>query len=361
MPQIFVSYSHKDRNFAHRLVNNLSLCGADIWIDTEKIRGGEIWLKEIDEALKACQIMLLVISPNSMASENVNAELRYFVESRKRLIPIRWRPADVPFVIQQLHYIDFRSPYNLAFLQLHTVLNEYGCDLKPIPPSIAELDIVFEQEPLPLHFEDMIQIARHQIWVSGIALDTLINAHLDDLCEALQHGICARFMTVGLEEQALNQTGAWLGNHPGAAKGSQTSKNSKKHRKWLLKHFSNLTPEGIEIGIRVRRNLLKLGKCLEAYPEEQAEIRVLRGCRPSSGYLIVDPGKKHGQMKLAPYFYLQDKISIAPPGKHRRATLIHLSESSPDEAERGLFKLYVDDFERLWWNEADPFNYKAIQ
>ncbi len=45
MPFIFISYSHKDSEYANRLADSLVAKGLDVWID-ERIDYGETWSRQ---------------------------------------------------------------------------------------------------------------------------------------------------------------------------------------------------------------------------------------------------------------------------------------------------------------------------
>ncbi len=104
---LFISYSHVDQNFAKKLASMLADEGLNIWIDVEDIPAGENWRNAIDEGLKTAEIMLLIVSPESMASAEVQAEWNYFLDERKTVIPIQLRQADIPSRLRLIQRVDF--------------------------------------------------------------------------------------------------------------------------------------------------------------------------------------------------------------------------------------------------------------
>src|SRR6185503_8554052 len=88
MADIFISYSTKDRPHALALVERLRSSGYDMWIDQSGIDAATSWSKEIAEALEDCSTFMLLLSPNSLASENVAKELVVAAELKKHIIPI---------------------------------------------------------------------------------------------------------------------------------------------------------------------------------------------------------------------------------------------------------------------------------
>src|SRR5262249_15492114 len=72
--QLFTTYARKDKVFAKRLADDLSKSGLQIWMDTRDIPAGNKWDREIQNGLDTSNIMLVLLSPASVASENVTDE-----------------------------------------------------------------------------------------------------------------------------------------------------------------------------------------------------------------------------------------------------------------------------------------------
>lgn len=107
---LFISYSHVDQSFAAQLASLLGREGLNIWIDVEDIPSGENWRNAIDEGLKTAEIMLLIVSPESMDSAEVQAEWNYFLDEKKTVIPVLLRPADIPSRLRPIQRLDFSQP-----------------------------------------------------------------------------------------------------------------------------------------------------------------------------------------------------------------------------------------------------------
>jgi hypothetical protein len=143
IPQIFISYSREDVEFARRLASDLADLGASIWIDIESIRPGENWSTAVQEGLDTCDVMILILSPASMKSSDVRDEWQYFKDQGKVLIPVLWKPTKVHFQLHRLQYVDFTGEdYRIAFRQLcyalqhnriQLNLNLIGNNVIPIP------------------------------------------------------------------------------------------------------------------------------------------------------------------------------------------------------------------------------------
>jgi hypothetical protein len=123
MGSIFVTYSHHDRSFATRLADDLEKLGAAIWMDVKNIPYGDKWRNSVQRALQKCDTMLVVISPESMQSDQVEAEWGYFLDNKKRIIPLVYKAADIHYQLRILQYIDFcNQAYEDALHRLGQVL-----------------------------------------------------------------------------------------------------------------------------------------------------------------------------------------------------------------------------------------------
>ncbi|MBZ0307282.1 MAG: TIR domain-containing protein, partial [Anaerolineae bacterium] len=124
MPKVFISYSRKDEDFVRKLAKSLSeMKDISLWLDIDSIPTGMNWSTAIQQGLEACEMMLVIISPDSMNSRNVENEWQYFLDKGKRVIPVLCRLADLHFQLNRLQYIDFHSRgFDLAMSQLKEVL-----------------------------------------------------------------------------------------------------------------------------------------------------------------------------------------------------------------------------------------------
>jgi len=103
---IFISYSRKDSDFVAKFTKNLREAGANLWLD-KQIKPGGHWDSSIESALDTCQDVLLVLSKNSVDSNNVMDEVSYALEKKKRVIPIKIEECDVPFRLRRIQHIDY--------------------------------------------------------------------------------------------------------------------------------------------------------------------------------------------------------------------------------------------------------------
>lgn len=111
--QIFLSYAESDGAFAKALASQLARRGLSVWSpDQEVLPGDNVWLR-IGEALKRSKAMVVLVSPDSMRSENVRREIQYAlgdVNYEHRVFPVRVRPTnDIPWILRKLKIFDAKE------------------------------------------------------------------------------------------------------------------------------------------------------------------------------------------------------------------------------------------------------------
>lgn len=93
---VFLSYSRSQFYFAESLMLRLEGNAVSVWFDTHRIQAGTDWKDSIDRGLSACASMVLVLSRDALASENVDYEWRTALEHGKRLYVVLFEAVDPP-------------------------------------------------------------------------------------------------------------------------------------------------------------------------------------------------------------------------------------------------------------------------
>ena len=141
MTQLFISYSRKDIAFARRLAGDLEKAGYTVWWDITDLRGGDDWVRVIPEAIETSDFVIVVLSPDAMASEWVKKEYTQALSLRKKIIPIMLRTTAVPFALNTINYVDFTSED--AYVQsLNALLLALGYTGEmPVVPAVRPLTL----------------------------------------------------------------------------------------------------------------------------------------------------------------------------------------------------------------------------
>src|SRR5215211_7534113 len=99
---IFISYSREDAEFALKLAKDLRSSGIKLWLDQLDIPPGERWDRAVEEALKACPCLLVILSPAAVVSHNVMDEVSFGLGENKKILPVRYRDCEIPFRLKRL-------------------------------------------------------------------------------------------------------------------------------------------------------------------------------------------------------------------------------------------------------------------
>jgi len=106
---VFVSYAREDQETVRRLHAELEARGRETWVDWEGIEPSDQWLDRIMEAMDAADAVVVVLSPDWLASQVCRAEINHAVGGNKRLIPVVARDVEgsgsVPASLAELNWI----------------------------------------------------------------------------------------------------------------------------------------------------------------------------------------------------------------------------------------------------------------
>jgi hypothetical protein len=123
MPKIFISYARVDSEFAEKLVTDLRSAGVDLWFDQHDILPGDRWDSAVETALMTSPWLMVVLTPESVASQNVMDEVAEALKLGKRIVPVLHRQCDIPFRIGRLQYVDFTGSYERGIKQLMAIVS----------------------------------------------------------------------------------------------------------------------------------------------------------------------------------------------------------------------------------------------
>ncbi len=109
MQKIFISYSRKDMDFIRKFAGDLEKAGYDVWWDLTDLQGGDDWVRQIPAAIQTSQFVLVVLSPNSVASEWVQKEYTQALSLHKKIIPVMLAACEIPFALNTINYSNFST------------------------------------------------------------------------------------------------------------------------------------------------------------------------------------------------------------------------------------------------------------
>ncbi len=113
-PRAFISHSSEDKSSVRRLAEKLRSSQVAAWYAEWEIGPGDSIVEKIGKGLSECDVFIIVVSTNSIASRWVQEELNSAVVRRiseeARIIPVRLDDSPVPTVINHLHWVKMPPP-----------------------------------------------------------------------------------------------------------------------------------------------------------------------------------------------------------------------------------------------------------
>jgi hypothetical protein len=110
LSQIFISYSRHQGREVLLLARKLEEAGHLVWLDTSAIEGGAKWQEEIVRGIEKADVFVIVISPQSIESGNVERELGLAYVRSKPIVPVMLHRVVVPprlqYALASLEFID---------------------------------------------------------------------------------------------------------------------------------------------------------------------------------------------------------------------------------------------------------------
>jgi TIR domain len=136
----FLSYSRSDERIALRLANDLRAQGVAVWVDQLDIRPSEHWDRAIERAVRDCRGLVVILSPRSVASENVADEISYAIDGGKSVLPVMIEKCVLPLRITRMHVIDATGSYDKALQQCFAELThpDRNAPRQPSPATRAQ-------------------------------------------------------------------------------------------------------------------------------------------------------------------------------------------------------------------------------
>ena len=111
---IFISYSHQDKEFVDKLVQDLQNSGISIWADKVEIKLGDSFFDKISEGIDKMEYLAIVLSPDSVNSSWVKKEVEVAmnqeIQGKKiKVLPLLHRECTIPSFLEGKKYADFRE------------------------------------------------------------------------------------------------------------------------------------------------------------------------------------------------------------------------------------------------------------
>ena len=107
MPTVFLSYDREDGDFAEVVRDRLTERGFTVWMDLDRLTPGRTWRDDIDDAIRAASALVLVMSPEALASQYVTYEWAFALGAGLRVVTVLLKATPLPPRLEVLQYLDF--------------------------------------------------------------------------------------------------------------------------------------------------------------------------------------------------------------------------------------------------------------
>jgi hypothetical protein len=112
--KVFLSFEHNDSILAQTITSALEGKGYDVWNPETEILPGDNFAEKISDALKESNAMVVLLSPASFKSKNVEWEIGYALGNKsynRRVIPVLVGPEEkmssesIPWILRKFNTI----------------------------------------------------------------------------------------------------------------------------------------------------------------------------------------------------------------------------------------------------------------
>lgn len=146
MTRIFISHCTADDDFTNKIMTELQARGYQTWVDHFNIPPGVAWIDVVEQALKQCDVMLLLLSEDARQSRHVETEWHAFYDNNKPIVPIIVRPCAKPLLLSVLQHLDFSDPK-----RYETQLDSLFSILPPPTPTSDPIELDVPHAPVSPH------------------------------------------------------------------------------------------------------------------------------------------------------------------------------------------------------------------
>ncbi|HLV37427.1 MAG TPA: toll/interleukin-1 receptor domain-containing protein, partial [Spirillospora sp.] len=118
MGYLYISYSRQNAEFAQRLVNELETRGYTTWVDTDDLATGDMWARQIAQAIREAEVFITLLSPATVSNRTVHREIELAEAARKPIIPVLVESTPIPSSLINRQLVDATGDWNVFITEL---------------------------------------------------------------------------------------------------------------------------------------------------------------------------------------------------------------------------------------------------
>lgn len=128
MASVFISYSKLDEKYAIQIIQALGN-KFECWAAVQSLQGGIKWSNAIDEALNQVDVVVVVVTPNSVISQWVTYEWAYALGQKKPVLPLQFDYVDehktrIHDKLKEIQIEPFIDPKSSHWIKLEQILQQ---------------------------------------------------------------------------------------------------------------------------------------------------------------------------------------------------------------------------------------------
>ena len=111
--KVFVSYSHREADWAKEFAKALTERGAQVWIDQFELKAGEHIREAIEKGLRDSEVFVVLVDPESIKNPSLIFELGAAIGMGKRvvaIVPRDFDPSQLPGSLRTRRYLVKTTP-----------------------------------------------------------------------------------------------------------------------------------------------------------------------------------------------------------------------------------------------------------
>lgn len=150
MSHVFLSYSRSDRSLADRVREDLIAKGVDVWSDRNLGLGGS-WLTEISAAIDGAQALVVLATPDALASQWVMREVDAARALGRRIVPVlagATRFGDLPAILAGINGVDLADGYEESIEALAGAFSDPGTAAREACVRLPELLLLTDDDAI---------------------------------------------------------------------------------------------------------------------------------------------------------------------------------------------------------------------
>ena len=175
-PHVFISYQREAEETAHDVHQYLERAGFRVWQDVDNIRHTARWPVAVDQALRETDRILVLLTPKSMASDEVFNEWFFFYSKRKPIHCLLLETCEIHYQLLPFQYLDWREPGKRNWQRL---VDELTAPFEW--PSVARKEKVVNTDFAPNRTLPEAMQALHDALLSDEGVVALSDAQLHDI------------------------------------------------------------------------------------------------------------------------------------------------------------------------------------